>query len=202
MTETSVECGFVVEVEADGRVLRGERNREAIVDALLSLYDDGILRPSVNDVAERAGVSARSVHNHFADMEALRAEVAQRQFERHADLWDPPAADLPLDERVRQLVERRSSLFEAITPVRRAAMLTVHDSPAIARRLGRVGRLLRSQLATLFANELEGRSGETLDAIDLCTSWDAWDRLRTQQRLTITAAKRVVATSLRALLEH
>jgi TetR/AcrR family transcriptional regulator, regulator of autoinduction and epiphytic fitness len=191
----------MVDVEADGRVLRGERNREAIVDALLALYDDGVLRPSVNDVADRAGVSARSVHNHFADMEALRAEVAERQFQRYAHLWEPPAAELTLDERIAQLVERRGALFEAITPVRRAAMLTVHDSPAIARRLGRVGRLLRSQLATLFAGELEHHNGETLDAIDLCTSWDAWDRLRTQQRLTITAAKRVVTTTLHALLD-
>src|SRR4051812_32742925 len=117
----------VVEVESDGRVLRGERNREAIVDALLALYDDGVLRPSVNDVAERAGVSARSVHNHFVDMEALRAEVAERQFQRYADLWEPPGADLELDERIAQLVDRRSALFEAITPVRRAAMLSVHD---------------------------------------------------------------------------
>jgi AcrR family transcriptional regulator len=191
----------VVDVEPDGRVLRGERNREAIVDALLALYDDGVLRPSVQDVAERAGVSARSVHNHFADMEALRAEVAERQFERHAHLWEPPPTELRLDARIAQLVDRRAALFEAITPVRRAAMLSVHDSPAIARRLGRVGRMLRGQLATLFAAELERRDAETLDAIDLCASWDAWDRLRTQQRLTITGAKRVVVTAMRALLE-
>ena len=60
----------------DGRTRRGERNREAIIDALIACYDDGILRPSVQEVADRAGVSARSVHNHFVDVEALRAEVA------------------------------------------------------------------------------------------------------------------------------
>ena len=70
----------------DGRVGRGSRNREAIIDALLACYEAGVLRPSVPDVAARAGVSVRSVHNHFADVEALRAEVAQRQWQRFAPL--------------------------------------------------------------------------------------------------------------------
>src|SRR5215831_5127625 len=75
----------------DGRVQRGARNREAIADALLACYEAGELRPSVPAVAARAGVSVRSVHNHFADVEALRAEVAQRQWERHSALLEPAA---------------------------------------------------------------------------------------------------------------
>jgi len=51
----------------DGRVTRGLRNREAIVDALLACYEAGDLRPSLPEVAARAGVSLRSVHNHFDD---------------------------------------------------------------------------------------------------------------------------------------
>jgi len=47
----------------DGRVTRGVRNREAIIDALLACYEEGALRPSVPEVATRAGVSTRSVHN-------------------------------------------------------------------------------------------------------------------------------------------
>ena len=61
----------------DGRTQRGERNREAIVEALVECYGDGLLQPSVDEVAARAGVSARSVHNHFVDVEALRAAVYQ-----------------------------------------------------------------------------------------------------------------------------
>jgi AcrR family transcriptional regulator len=190
----------MVDVASDGRVVRGERNREAIVDALLSLYDDGVVRPSVADVADRAGVSTRSVHNHFDDMEALRAEVADRQWARYEHLSVPPPGDLSLEDRIEMLVERRSALYEAITPVRRAALLTVHASPAISRRLARLGRMLRGQLSTLFAPELRYADESALDAIDLCTSWDAWDRLRTQQRLSIRAAKRVVATTVHLLL--
>jgi AcrR family transcriptional regulator len=167
---------------------------------LLSLYEDGVLRPSVNDVAERAGVSARSLHNHFADLEALRAEVAARQWARYAHLIDPPSNDLTLDERIVLLVERRGTIFEALTPVRRAALLALHESPTIARELARLGELLRSQLEVAFSAELAQVDDTALDAIDLCLSWEAWDRLRTRQRLSPPEATRVLESMLRTVL--
>src|SRR5260370_17593368 len=74
----------------DGRVGRGSRNREAIIDALLACYEAGVLRPSVPDVAARAGVSVRSVHNHFADVEPFPPEAAQRQRQQFPPLTRPP----------------------------------------------------------------------------------------------------------------
>jgi TetR/AcrR family transcriptional regulator of autoinduction and epiphytic fitness len=190
----------MVDVAPDGRVVRGERNREAIVDALLALYDDGNMRAGAAEVAVRAGVSTRSVHNHFADMEVLRAEVAERQWGRYEHLTVPPPNDRSLEDRIELLVERRSVFYEAITPVRRAALLSVDESPAITRRLDFLSRLLRNQLAELFAPELRHADESVLDAIDLCTSWEAWDRLRAQQRLSGRAARRVVATTIHLLL--
>jgi TetR/AcrR family transcriptional regulator of autoinduction and epiphytic fitness len=55
----------------DGRVLRGERNREAIVEALLELYQEGDPQPPARAIAERAGVSLRTVFQHFNDMDTL-----------------------------------------------------------------------------------------------------------------------------------
>jgi AcrR family transcriptional regulator len=190
----------VVDIASDGRVLRGERNRDAIADAMLSLYEDGVLTPSVNDVAERAGVSARSVHNHFVDVEGLRAEVAARQWARYAHLIEPPANGLSFDERIGLVVKCRSALFEVITPVRRAALLSVHESPTIARELARLGELLRSQLEATFAAELAHVDDTALDAVDLCMSWEAWDRLRTQQHLSPAKATRVLESMLRTVL--
>src|ERR1700682_5146831 len=91
----------------DGRVRRGARNREAIIDALLACYESGALRPSVPEVAAQAGVSVRSVHNHFADVEALRAEVAQRQWQRYAHLTVPPPANAPFAVRIVAVVDGR-----------------------------------------------------------------------------------------------
>jgi TetR/AcrR family transcriptional regulator, regulator of autoinduction and epiphytic fitness len=174
----------------DGRVQRGARNREAIADALLACYEAGVLRPSVPEVAARAGVSVRSVHNHFADVEALRGEVAHRQAERYAHLMTPVAT---LDE----LLDVRIAFFEAVTPVRRAALLTVDRSPTVAANLARLDRVLRRQLIELFP----GLDVVTLEAVDAITSWDAWNRLRTAQRLSVAAARRVLEQTIRTLTE-
>ena len=61
----------------DGRVLRGERNRDAIVDALLELLAEGETSPSSREIAQRAGVSLRTVFQHFDDIDTLYAAVAQ-----------------------------------------------------------------------------------------------------------------------------
>src|SRR5262245_51370970 len=169
----------------DGRVTRGQRNREAIIDALLACYEAGSLRPSVHEVAERAGVSARSVHNHFEDVEALRAEVAQRQWDRHVRMLTPVASDLPLVDRIDTAVRMRDVLFEAVTPVRRAALLSIHEAPTIAGNLHTLDRRLRRHVDATFP----GLDAETLDAVDATLSWDTWNRLRAAQGCTVAKAR-------------
>ena len=174
----------------DGRVQRGARNREAIADALLACYEAGVLRPSIPEVAERAGVSVRSVHNHFADVEALRAEVAHRQAERYAHLMTPVAS-------LAELLDARAAFFEAVTPVRRAALLTVDRSPIISANLARLDHVLRRQITALFP----GLDAPTLEAIDALTSWDTWNRLRAAQGLSVAHARAVLERTIRTLTE-
>jgi TetR/AcrR family transcriptional regulator of autoinduction and epiphytic fitness len=181
----------------DGRTQRGQRNREAIIDALLACYDDGILRPSVDEVAARAGVSARSLHNHFDDVEALRAEVAQRQWERFSSFVTAIDIALPVSQRVEQLVAQRAAFFEGVTPVRRAALLSVADSPTIAANLARLDRTLRRQLERAFP----GLAPDQLDALDAFTSWDAWNRLRAAQGCSVSRARRILTATTRTLVE-
>lgn len=175
----------------DGRVTRGERNREAIVDALLACYEGGSLRPSVPEVAARAGVSARSVHNHFADVEALHAEVARRQVERYAPLIGPA-------DTVEEFVDQRATVYEAITPVRRAALIAIHESPTIASSLARAERGLRRHAAFTFP----GLSPDSLEALELLSSWDAWNRLRVTQGCSLAQARGIVVELLRNIVER
>ena len=58
----------------DGRRLRRDRNRTAVVDALLDLYGESNLRPSTAEIAERAGLSHRSLFRYFDDFEDLCRE--------------------------------------------------------------------------------------------------------------------------------
>jgi AcrR family transcriptional regulator len=181
----------------DGRTRRGARNRQAIIDALIDCYDDGVLRPSVQEVADRAGVSARSVHNHFDDFEALCIEVADRQWERFAPLASYLDTERPVDARVRDLVEQRAAIFEGVTPVRRAALLMLPDSPAIAGKLAQLDRAFRRHIDRGFPET----SPDVLDAVDALMSWDTWNRLRRAQGLSTARAKRVLVRTVRTLVE-
>jgi len=115
----------------DGRVLRGARNRHAVVEAMLALIEEGDPRPTAKRVAERAGVALRSVFHYFDDVESVLAAAARLQAQRHWHLVQPVAPELPVGERVAQVVAQRSTLFERIAPARRAALLVEHDSPVI-----------------------------------------------------------------------
>lgn len=188
----------------DGRVLRGTRNREAIIDALVDLYRAGVLRPTAQQVAEQARVAPRSVYHHFADMEALITEVSARQVRDYGRLMHPPPVGGDLDHRVETVVRQRSELFEAVSPVRRAALLEAHRSPTVRRNLSTLAARLRAQLEVVCAPELARRTpaarADLLDAIDLLTSWEAWERLRTQQRLGVRRARRALTAALLTLL--
>lgn len=185
---------------------RDEQSRDAIVDAMLGLYHRGVPDPTALQIADQAGVSLRSVYFHFADLETLAVEAVRRQRTQIEPLLVQPAASGSLEERITDTVARRCELFEIVTPVRRAALLIRHRSPTIDENLALLSRLLRDQLATTFATELAARDDAhgdgfaVLDALELVTSWEAWERLRTSQALTRDRARTVLQVTLTGLL--
>ena len=69
----------------DGRIARSRRTRAAIVEALVTLLEEGNPQPTVEEIAARASVAPRTVFQHYADREALFAAVAA---DREAHLQD------------------------------------------------------------------------------------------------------------------
>jgi len=187
----------------DGRVARARRTRRAIVDALLALIEDGDVAPTAPRIAERAGVSVRSIYQHFEDLEALFAASSTRQIERIQALVGPIDASLPRADRVAAFTEQRARLLEAITPVRRAALLQEPFSPQLRRSREWVMAIAREEVSRLFAAELDAAEPterqELLAAIDAAAGWSMWDSLRTSG-LAADAARRVVARTIDALL--
>jgi len=168
------------------------------------LLSEGELRPTAPRIAARAGISLRSVFQHFPDMEAIFSALADRQTARIRSLGQPIAPEGPLDERVAAFVAQRARIFETIAPVRRAALLMEPFSPEIARRLRGARAVGRREVERVFVVELPARAPtarrELLAALDVAGSWSTWESLRTQQGLSIDRARRVMARMLAALL--
>jgi len=192
-----------VALATDGRTLRSLRTREAIVDATIGLLELGDLRPTAPRVAEQAGVSVRSVFQHFDDLETLHAAVAERLVERVAVLVVPVDPALPLEERLDRFVRQRALLLESVTPIRRAAEVHGPFSSEITQRLRDGQAFLRSELVHTFGPELSVAGAERddlLDALDAVLSWSTWEGLREGRGRDQPTAARVMRRLAAAVL--
>lgn len=188
----------------DGRLARSIRTRDAVVDALLDLLNEGDLRPTAARIAERAGVSLRLVFHHFDDLETIYSELAARQTDRVKHLIAPISNELPLPERIERFCSQRGRLLETLSPVRRAAVLIEPFRAALARQLKHARDLTRAATIAAFEPELskldDAEKRAISAALDVATSWVAWEQMRRHQGLSETEARAVMATTIRALL--
>ena len=190
--------------KGEASTARAERTRAKIAQAVIDLLGSSRQPPTAKQVAARAGVSVRLVFHHFEDMDALYNAVAQAQIERHWRSVRAVSPDLPLPERIVRTVGQRAALFEAVSPVRRRAVVLAASHQGVAERLGLTDAMLRNWLEETFARELRaaGRDRRELAAaLEAVASWEAWERLREVQGLPRATARRVVARMLSALLE-
>ena len=185
----------------DGRTLRSLRTRTAVVDALLELIDEGDLRPPAPRIAERAGVSLRSVFQHFRDLEGLFAFATDRQLERIGALVRPLPTTGPVEDRLDAFVDQRVAIYEAVTPVRRAALAQEPFSPHAVVARDRILAVARAELERTFAEELTGAAPDLLEALDAAASWQVWEALRNHQGLDVDGARKVLRRLLHSLLQ-
>jgi AcrR family transcriptional regulator len=195
----------VVERTLDRRVARAVATRTAVVNALLRLLEEGDLRPTAPRIAARAGVSLRSVFQHFADLESLFAAAADRQTEKILQLGRRLDSTGPLHARVAAFVAQRQRILETVAPVRRAALLMEPFSAEIHARLTQARALGRVELERVFAPELQlqarAERSEVLDAMAAASSFSAWEVLRVHHGSSVSRAGRVLARTLGALLQ-
>lgn len=187
----------------DGRTARAMRTRDRLVDATIELVDEGDVRPTAPRIAERAGVSVRSVFQHFDDLETLFAAMGQRVFHRLAALIEPIDPAGSLVDRVDAFVAQRSSVHEAITPINRAAILQQPTSDTIDHQFRQGHAFVRAHVAEVFGTELAAAgpgAHDLLTALVVALSWPAWNLLRTYEGCDVDEAHRAVLRSVELVL--
>ena len=187
--------------ELDGRRLRRERNREAVIDAVVSLFEEGSYQPTTDEIAERAGLSPRSLFRYFDDVDDLNRAAVDRQLADAEPLLELDiSVDAPTVDKIDCVVAQRLRLWEAIEPAARAARLNAHRRPVVAAQLVDGRAFMRRQLRELFAPELQGERAAHLGAIEVLTSFESYDLLRIDQRLSRPKTVSTLTSALRALL--
>ena len=189
----------------DGRRARGHRTRYNVAQALTELLRAGNPEPTARAVAARAGVSLRLVFHHFADMDDLYHFLAALQLRRQWSALPRISPRLSLATRIERTVSHRATLFEEISPVRRALVRRAPSSPGVRADIGAADRLLLEDLKATFAPELAALTAaaraEYLGAMDTVSSWETWERLRATSGTPVRMARRVMTRLLTSLNE-
>lgn len=182
---------------------RGARTQRAIAEALISLVDSSDKCPTAFELAGRAGVSVRLVYHHFGDMEGVYEAAARVTAERYWQSVPVVQPSLPLTTRIHRVVLKRAVIYERIGKLRRAVIRVDPERPQLAATVAERNELLRSWLTTTFEPELAAAGAKRprlLSAIEVVTSWEAWDQLRRAQDLNVIDASRTMRICLEGLL--
>jgi AcrR family transcriptional regulator len=185
-------------VTRHGATARGRETQLRIADALAALTGERASTPTARDIAARARVSLRLVFHYYEDLEALYRFALGRTASRHVGTIQPVDPHRPLDSRIKLTVGRWSRAYEEIGPMWRAATSMAPAMPSLAPGLERLDAVLATHLRFTFGPELG--SDEHFEMLDAVLSFETWDRLRRQRRLSVARARRTVSYGLEVLL--
>lgn len=184
---------------ADGRRQRTERSRKAIIDAALAYMEEGVLVPTAQQLADRAGIGIRSFFRHFEDMEALFQAVDDSIRDSYESLFLGGDRAGTLEERIEHAVERHADAYEAVSNIVRSTLAQSWRYEILRRNYARNQRGLRKDLND-WLPELNTLAAPEREAVDAIASFDMWHRLRYHQGLGKTASSQVIADLLKRLL--
>jgi len=188
---------------SDGRVARRLDNRERIVTALFDLIVSGSSQPTLQEIATEAGVTSRTLLNHFPDLGALLvATVAFGRTRAAAELPAIPQHHDP-EQRVRLFFARATKFFDRYAALRWSALTfkgELHGFAAKQRSGNGHDSIERRVLELLEPFELRARKDVELER-SLLAAVDplSWRLLRVQQGLSPAAAAASLARTVLAL---
>ena len=154
-----------------------DRKRAAILEAAVAEFrQSGYEATSMDRIAATAGVSKRTVYNHFPGKDVLFAEILQLLLERSRDGLDLAyRSDAPLRPQLLELVRQKLALFQDphFTDLARVAIAAAIHSPELAQKMvARMGEREEGLTTWVRAATADGRL-ETQDPLFACMQLQA-----------------------------
>lgn len=187
------------EPQIDGRRKRADDNRRRIALAMLELVRAGETKPSADQVAEAAGVGRRTVFRLFDDMEGVYREMHAEMTSRLAPMFAAPFTATTWRARVDELIERRARMFEEMLPIKTAADAHRYASEFLQNEHRKITKLQRNTMLAVLPQSMATQT-DRVNALELTLSFEAWRRLRLEQKLTIKQAVATLRFMAQALL--
>ncbi len=188
----------------DGRRARRDRNSDNVIEALVDLIAAGNLWPSAQEVADRAGVSLRSVFRYFDDLDALLEAAMDRQFDRFAHLFAAPQPADTLQGRIDALVDARLQMYEGLAAISKAVRTRAAVRPRAAEFALRGRDHMRSVAEGYLAADL-GNVGPdapmVVEAVVMLLCFESIEALTEVQGLDRAQSYDVLRHALRRVLD-
>ena len=191
------------QANTSGRGDRVARTRDAIVGSALSLAVAGEVAPIVRDIAKMAGVSARTVFQHFADTAELYVAVLTRAMTNAFDEAPKLNGAAALEERLALIIDQCSERCERLLPMWTFIETLQRRSTEASDMVVQMYNANRLQLATWFDRELAALPADarerTLNALAMAMAPESWVVLRQRLGLSVEQAREELGFVSRAI---
>lgn len=180
---------------ADGRRARSAVTRAQIIRTMVELVAEGNPDPGAVEVAERSGISLRTVFRHLEEKEAILHAIDDLLVAAYQPLLIAPYRTADWQDQLSELIERRCSINEAAAVFRISAVMQRYRSPFVAAKYRRLYAGEKRMLDAVLPEKLQ-TSTKVGRAIMIACSFDNWRLLRQDEELgpedTVTAIKQLV----------
>ena len=183
----------------DGRVVRRKASRRRIIDSTRKLIIEGHAEPTAEQIADRVGLTTRTLFRHFPDMESLFLEVLSEAQELAKAVMDEPLPSGDPSEQLRSIVERRARLYEHALPTQISRTLLLHRSDRAQSDARNSVKRRRKRLREVLPPEVVAEP-LLFEAIDGVLSIEFWVSLRRDQQLSAKRATEVLLSTVFRLL--
>lgn len=166
----------------DGRRARRERSRAAVIDAMFGLVADGKVPPSVEQLAERSGVSVSSIFRMFDGLDDMRAQAFEQFEDRYSHLFQIEVdQEASRTERIDRLVRSRCELYVEAGALMKLARQRALEHEPIAERVAGQRAVLSEQVQQCLRPEISAltpvEAANLAAIVDATTSPEAFDLL-------------------------
>ncbi len=188
-------------ITTDGRVLRRTRNRDHVLEAVIEIFEEGDIDPSMDSIAARAGVSNRSIYRYFDDRDHLiRASMNYAMSIVAPELTLEGVGVGSFDQRIEAFVDHRLRLYHRLAPITRAAQVAAVSEPIVNEEFKASRRVLRQTFIDHFAEEFgslsPGLRSQAVIAAELAFQFDAFEYL-SATTVGIDEMRRILVDHLR-----
>lgn len=187
------------EVKVDGRLKRSEASRKLIVQAMVFLIEKGVYVPTAQQVADKSGVSIRTVFRQFSEMELLYREIeeaARSTYLAHFTLNFKGDLSTRIKRLANSIVTNHSSSYH----LAKAVTVLKWRSASLEKTYNKNQHLLRKYVLTMIP-ELEASERANIDLAWAMASFYCFERFHVDQEMSLTACKELIVRQLSLILE-